>query len=358
MKMLFWLSSICFFLLPHRTPAIQAPAADSLSIFQYLQADQPIPISLITDFQTLELKKYTKDYQPGILICELENGSRDTFNVEVRTRGNARLRVCSEPSLKLKFDKKELRQRGIREEPNTVKLVRPCRSSPLYEQYVLREYFAYVIYNMLTPFSYRVQLIRFTSIHVGKKKKRKKDSREWYSFLIEPDEELAKRNEANLALGRTISSRMLNHEDTEVFALFEYMIGNTDWQVYNSHNVTLLAVQKKDGPRIVPVAYDFDYSGLVFTPYAVVNEKIPRDQVTERYYQGYCREREETLATIRFFQSRQDTIMNYCKSFQWFDRESRQHVCDYLESFFKEIQSQRAIENYILHACGQWLKEY
>ncbi len=336
-----------------------APSSDSLTIFQYFQYDEPLPLTLITDFRTLERKKYSKDYQPGLLICALPDGRKDTFLVEVRTRGNMRLRVCSEPSLKLKFDKNELTARGLKEEPNTLKMVRPCRPNTLFEQYLLREFFAYKIYNVLTPWSFRVQLIRFQSIQTETKRRKKtrRKEKEWLAFFIEPEEELAARNNATLTSNKIVSSRMLNHDDTEVFALFEYMIGNTDWHVYNGHNVILVATMKNDMPRVIPIAYDFDYSGLVFTPYAVVNEKIPRDQVTERYYQGYCREREQTLATISYFLSKEVQIMGMCESFPWFDRESREHVCDYLQSFFSEMKSPRAVENYILRACGQWLKD-
>ena len=70
-------------------------------------------------------------------------------------------------------------------------------------------------------------------------------------------------------------------------ALFEYMIGNTDWAVTVSHN-TRLMLSKDDTlskPYVVP--YDFDYSGLVNTYYSIPDEKLEIETVTQRVYRGY-----------------------------------------------------------------------
>ena len=55
-------------------------------------------------------------------------------------------------------------------------------------------------------------------------------------------------------------------------AVFEYLIGNTDWSAVGSHNVRL--IKCKDYPLPLPIAYDFDYSGFVNAPYAVHGEAI------------------------------------------------------------------------------------
>ena len=59
------------------------------------------------------------------------------------------------------------------------------------------------------------------------------------------------------------------------------MIGNTDWAVPNNHNVKLIYdKERKLAPPLV-VPYDFDYSGLVDASYAVPNEVIGTEKVTE-----------------------------------------------------------------------------
>ena len=52
-------------------------------------------------------------------------------------------------------------------------------------------------------------------------------------------------------------------------ALFEYMIGNLDWSVPVRHNIKLIVPKEDSNAIAFPVPYDFDYSGLVKTDYAI-----------------------------------------------------------------------------------------
>ena len=52
---------------------------------------------------------------------------------------------------------------------------------------------------------------------------------------------------------------------------FQYMIANTDFSTQFLHNIK--AIQTKNG-RFIPIAYDFDMSGVVNAPYATFDEKL------------------------------------------------------------------------------------
>jgi hypothetical protein len=69
-------------------------------------------------------------------------------------------------------------------------------------------------------------------------------------------------------------------------ALFEFMIGNTDWFIQNRHNLEFVVVPGHN--LLVPIPYDFDYSGLVNAPYAVHHTSLELPSVEIRYYQGWC----------------------------------------------------------------------
>ena len=66
--------------------------------------------------------------------------------------------------------------------------------------------------------------------------------------------------------------------------MFQFMIGNTDWWVTTQHNVILLKLGTSDTP--IPIPYDFDFAGLINTPYSIPHETIPISSVKERYYKG------------------------------------------------------------------------
>ena len=45
----------------------------------------------------------------------------------------------------------------------------------------------------------------------------------------------------------------------------------------------------------MPVPYDFDFSGLVGTPYATPPDQVPIKNVRTRFYRGYCSHNAQAL---------------------------------------------------------------
>ena len=66
-------------------------------------------------------------------------------------------------------------------------------------------------------------------------------------------------------------------------AVFEYMIGNTDWSVPYLHNIRLLDNGQTGS---LPVPYDFDHAGIVEAKYALPAEQLGIESVRERVYRG------------------------------------------------------------------------
>ena len=80
--------------------------------------------------------------------------------------------------------------------------------------------------------------------------------------------------------------------------VFEYLIGNTDWDAFKKaadqetccHN--LKVVGQMAGP-VFPIPYDFDFAGMVDTRYATPDPSLGMRNVRQRQYRGICRPREE-----------------------------------------------------------------
>ena len=70
-------------------------------------------------------------------------------------------------------------------------------------------------------------------------------------------------------------------------AIFQYMIGNTDFGVSANHNIILMQSAKDSTAKPIVVPYDFDYAGFVDAYYAVPNEGLPIENVRQRLYRGY-----------------------------------------------------------------------
>lgn len=77
---------------------------------------------------------------------------------------------------------------------------------------------------------------------------------------------MARRNGCKKRTHGQILTEATDRKTMTRVAIFEYMIGNTDWSVPNNHNIEL--VFSRDNPALMPYAvpYDFDYCGLVGMP--------------------------------------------------------------------------------------------
>jgi hypothetical protein len=208
----------------------------------------------------------------------------------------------------------------------------------------------YRLYNTLTEESFRVQLakVKYNDSSGGSA------PMESFAILLEDDEELASRLGSKNIESKIASSRILNTDYTERMTVFQFMIGNTDWQVYNSHNLAIIAKTGSIYPITVP--YDFDYSGLVSTPYAVPNDQVPIRHVTERYYQGFCRTEEDTKRTIQLFLDKKEELLAFPEQFPHFTPMTKKSVIRYLQSFFSIIEDPKRWKREILQKCNQWLK--
>ncbi|MEY4931652.1 MAG: hypothetical protein RI909_2376, partial [Bacteroidota bacterium] len=200
--------------------------------------------------------------------------------VEIKARGHFRKlkQNCNYPPLQLHFSK-STSSHCIFSEQNKLKLVTPCRD----EKYVVREYLAYKLYNQITPKSFKVRLVKFT---FNGNDPKEKSLEPLFGILIEEEDQMAKRNESTSLEGKLVRPEETQREDFLNMAVFEYMIGNTDWSVQYLQNVKLITSEKEARPITVP--YDFDHSGIVNAPYAKPAEALLLSSTRERRYRGYC----------------------------------------------------------------------
>ena len=331
-------------IIPVSETAVESPP----TIFNHLYRDTVLNLVLAFDHDRLLKNKNTNNYQPGTLRIQEADGKEEVWDIELRPRGNMRRKVCDIPPIKIRFMEEQLQERGL-DKRRSLKMVILCRKGTGFEQLLLREYLAYRLYNIMTPYSYRVQLARITY----RDTEGNRDFMEGFAFFIEHPKDLAERTGATI-LGEEVnfSPKLMKSDESEMFAMFQYMIGNTDWHFYNNHNVDILG--KPGTSELIPIPFDFDYSGLVKTTYAVPSDKLRIKHVVERYYQGCCREEEETLATIQQFLDKKDAIMGTACEFPYFRNYSRNHINRFLDKFFRILEDPKARKREILKHCDMW----
>jgi len=333
--------SICFFVLLF----ISAIGKNEPSIFQHFQRDSILKITFETNLGQLIKKKFKENYQEAQLSYLDSMGKEQTKTLKVRARGNSRKSTCFYPPLKLKFTKVDLQAMGFQSNFNKLKLVCQCRRGEVYEQYLIKEYLAYRLFNEVSPMSFRVQMIEINFVDTAEKMKSFKS----YGFLIEPAEEVAARFEGTPYRASVLNPKYTLPEQTNLIYLFQYMIGNTDWAIANNHNIFSFRTYNYSLPVCVP--YDFDYAGIVNTIYAVPNDKLPIKNVTERLFRGICRESGTYESVAQSFITRKDAFYKVIDDCPQLISKSRSWMSNYLDDFFRIVESPRSLEASVVGYC-------
>jgi hypothetical protein len=288
------------------------------SLIDLFDHEKEVPeLVLKTDYAPL-VEDRTRKYQPAILEWE----GQDTFNIRVKTRGKTRNKICDFPPLQLHFPESVLEENNFFPK-HTLKLVTHCIAD---STLVLKEFLAYKIYNELTEKSFKVQLIRLRYVDTNET-----DQEEWqYAFLIEHHDALAHRLGGKVLKNEPI--RFISQEDYQRLTIFQYMIGNTDWNINRRHNIKMVQVSPDEAP--IPVPYDFDYSGLINAPYAVPHPSLPIESVQERLFQWRGKDKEGLEQQLTAIVDQEKAIMKACERFLLLNQASRDEVKSYLDSFF------------------------
>jgi len=265
------------------------------------------------------------------LIFTNQWGARTVIPVEVKTRGIFRKNPenCSIPPLLLKFDTQKTNFSPF-EGINRLKLVAPCYNSDTYRNVLLKEYLCYLLYNAITDSSYSVRLIelKLRDKYTG-------DYQTIPAFFIEPDEVLAKRLGGIKIERRNIHPNACSRIAYNRMAIFQYMIGHTDWSIKALHNIALLELEPSAPP--VPIPYDFDFSGFVDAPYALPAEHMPIKSVKERHFNGFCRTTEEYNKAFQYFINQRDTILSTIQTFTYLPEQETKKLVKYINAFYNDV---------------------
>ena len=321
---------------------------DTVAVYQdlfYLEE----PLNLTMEFNIKEFKKKRRkdEYHQALMTCHVSETFQVTHPVRVKARGEFRRDECTMPPYWI-----NIRYAGIEADSlqnvRKMKMVTRCKGAGVYRDLVLKEYLVYKIYNLLTPISFKVRLVRLNYIDTGKEKNNEFEN---WGFFIEPESMMARRLGARMIKSDKLSLRTVNPEMMDLVALFSYMVGQGDYSVTGRHNLKILALANPPPQGFITVPYDFDYCGLVNAPYATPGPDLGITSVTERYYLGACRDKSVHLQTVTKLAEYQDEIIELIMGFEYLDEDVRQDMADYITSYFDESERDRFVESSLDPTC-------
>jgi len=265
--------------------------------------------------------------------------------VDAKTRGNFRRLSgnCYYPPILLQFPKGNDTNTSIFKGENKLKLVMPCKG----DQYIIYEWLVYRLYNVITPKSFRARLVRLKL-----ENKNGKESSPFYGILLEEEKQMAQRNGAVSIKKVKLAPQQTETESFLVMAMFEYLIGNTDWCVQYMQNIKLIAVDSTSVPTAVP--YDFDMSGIVNSPYAKPAEELRLSSCRERRYRGYCiLDMQQFDKAIELYNNRKEEIYSIYTKCTLLDAKYIKSTVKFLDEFYATINNPKALEKAFGYPCDK-----
>ena len=306
----------------------------------------PVDVTITVNIRQLQRDKGDSvPWRSATLTSTGADGVARTIPIKMRTRGMWRLKKCDYPPIRLNFARNIVKGTEF-EGLDKPKLVSFCRDTDTHEQYVLEEFQLYRVYNQLTSNSHRVRLIRLSYVDSASGKLAAKR----YAFIEEEADALAKRVGGKIIKDKGARADDMDDYSMALYGLFQFMIGNTDISITQLHNAELLTLPTG---LLIPVAYDFDFSGAINTTYATPEPKLQLEDVRMRRYRGYCVPDAQMDSAVAQFNLQKPAIRAlYGDGLgKFITPRLRESVLEYFDEFYEIINNRRSLRSYVTDNC-------
>jgi hypothetical protein len=209
---------------------VKEPKAEK-EVPPFFRSEAPLAMTLTTNIKQIRKDKGENAPYHWASLTYDSSGKPAQMPLKIRTRGIWRLRNCTFPPIRLNFSDKATKN-TLFDDLENPKLVSSCRDTDPYEQYILQEYQLYRIYQLLTPVSHRVRLVKLAYVDSASQKQ----EAQRYAIVVEDPQQLASRNLAKIVKIKGAGPSDLEQKELALAYLFEYLIGNLDFSFNGLHN--------------------------------------------------------------------------------------------------------------------------
>jgi len=324
------------------TAVEQSPASEK-GLFD---TDEVLNITLRGDVRSLLVDRSDNMSLHPLMLSYQDEGNREILlRVDMKTRGHFRRlkENCSYPPLLIQFHKNDTLSSSIFHEQEKMKLVMPCSG----DEFIIREWLVYKMYNLVTPKSFRARLVKVKLEDL----QNKKEIAPFYGILLEEEKQMARRNQM-VSVERKLLPEHVKRQEFLEMAVFQYLIGNTDWSIEYLQNIKLLAADSMSQPTAVP--YDFDHAGIVNAPYAKPAEELIMSSVRERRYRGYCiKDLREFAGVIERYETLKNDIYGLYADCTLLDDNFKNQIKKYLDGFYKTVNNEKSWQRAFSYPCNK-----
>lgn len=296
------------------------------SFFSHLAQSPPDHLVLYCNWDSVTNLKKDTEFQGQVVVYET-SGNIVPWRAQISSRGKYRRAKCDFPPLEINLKKGELRERGYLDF-DKLKLVTHCTTDNDSPEDLYEELMIYQLYASLTPESFHVIPLKIDYLY--------EDGKPYVlnamALLLEPTAEVVHRLGGRELEQYSVPEDSLDAESYCRTALFEFMIGNFDWNPTLQRNVKMIG--QPGHYHLVP--YDFDFSAIVAPRYMRIPPDLGLTDVRDRIYLGTYFETQLPDEIARF-ETYRDGILTYVQDFPYLSQSRRKDISKYLEAFFDYI---------------------
>lgn len=341
--------SLLLLSLASRGVGLRAEPLPSESLFgshKTLRLTVHAPLRALVEGITNDQKGQDADKQGSIAL-----GEGPAIPVTVGVFGKSRLEFCTMPPLVLDPDPEAVRG-TLFEGHQPLRIVTHCGYETGSDRWALLEYLAYRAYQIVATTALSVRLAEIEYHDTG----RSGHKQVAHGFLVEDIHLAARERGLNWLTISQQSTAQIDPDQSTVLALFQYMVGNTDWSMLRGpegerccHNLAILGGEDAAERYLLP--FDFDQAGLVDAPYSQPSLKLNLHNVRQRRYRGFCVFNERLPDAIDLFNQRRPLIEKLFNKASLPHPSTRKRALRYVASFYDVINDPKRLKKQILKRC-------
>lgn len=322
--------------------SVSAVAYEPDTLFK---SDEVIKIELRSDFsRIIGDRTEFQEYQDAELIYYTKDRKSVKIQVMIMARGNFRRNPenCDFPPLFINFKKSAVRN-TIFESQDKLKLTTTCQE----EEDLLEEYIIYKMYNNVTDMSLRVRLVEILYFDTGNNRK----LFEKYSFFTEDPERAALRVDATVEK-KAITPSELDRENFKKMSVYQYMIGNSDWQVSDGKNIIIMQPKGLSGKHYA-VPYDFDFSVFVGAKYSIPKGLDEDMTTTRKVFKGLCYSNSEFIGVFDLYKKLRVSFESIIKKQKGLSIDAKDRLILFLNDFYTVIDNNEIAKQVFQAPCAK-----
>jgi hypothetical protein len=304
-------------------------------------SEEILNVNMYLDLASFSKKPAKNDSFDGSMTIYINETDSVNREVTIKYHGISRYEICSFPPMQINF-KKPLYSDSLK--IKKLKLVTHCQAGNVNDEYVVREYLVYKLYNTLTDTSFRVRLLKVNYIDSkGNKKTIRK-----YGIFIEPVEFLAKRTNSLPVKSTSLKQSHIIPFVMDRVAIFNYMVTNWDWSVPGQHNVDVIKPLSYNPEGLgIAVPYDFDLTGVVNADYAIPPPDLGIENIRQPIFSGICRTREVYTEDLKRFLDAKAKIYSTVNDFPHLNQRAKKDISNFLNLFFDQLDKPKKLDNLV-----------